>query len=411
MSENSDVIVVGGGPCGSFTAFILGKLGVNVKVFEEHSEIGVPCHCTGHLSIQGLRKLGLYPLPKGIVENTFKGAVFHSPNGKTLTIKFAKPVTCTVDRAFFDKYLARKAENAGVQYFLNSTVDSLSLENNFVKGVVVKQNGKIERFKANMVVDAEGISSRILKKTGLAALNSHMLVKAIQTHVENVKDIELDMVEIFLGEKYAPGFYAWIVPEKNGRAKVGLASKTGNPEEFLQRLMLKHPAASKKLRNSKILHTAFHSITLGGSISQTYFNGFLAVGDVASQVKPTTGGGVIIGLNCARIAAEVAHEALQQNDFSSKFLSNYQKRCQKILGFDLKVMLRLRRMLNVLSDDKIDEVISFCRKIGLDKTVQSIKDVDFQGQSLLRLLPKPRMMSTLLYLLFLFSLQILKTNK
>lgn len=401
MIESSDVIVVGGGPCGSFTALSLGKLGVNVKVFEEHSEVGVPCHCTGHLSIKGLKKLGLYPLPKGIVENTFKGAIFHSPKGKTLTVKFAKPVTCTVDRALFDKYLARTAENAKVQYFLNSLVESLTIENNFVKGVKVRQNGKTERFRANIVVDAEGISSGVLKQTRLAALNSHMLVNAIQTRVENVKNTELDMVEVFLGEKYAPGFYAWIVPEKNGRAKVGLATKTGNPKEFLQRLMLKHPTASKKLRKARILHTVFHPITLGGLISQTYFNGFLAVGDVASQVKPTTGGGVIFGLNCARIAAEVAHEALQQKDFSSKFLSTYQKRCQKILGLDLKVMLRLRRMLNALSDDKIDEIISFCRKIGLDKTAQSIKDVDFHGQSFLHFLPKPRMLATLLYLFFL----------
>ncbi len=401
MSENSDVIVVGAGPCGSFAALNIGKLGGNVTVFEEHSQIGVPCHCAGHLSIKGLKRLGLYPLPKGIIENTFKGAVFHSPKGKTLTVKFADSVTCTVNRVLFDKYLADKAEKAHVQYFLSSRVESLIVENNFVKGVKVRQNGKIEEYKTNIVVDAEGVTSKILRQTRLTAPNSRMLVNAVQAYVENVKDAELDMVEVFLGKNYAPGFYAWLIPRKNGKAKVGLATKTGNPKELLQKLMLKHPTASKKLGKAKILNAVFHPITLGGPIPKTYSNGFLAVGDVASQVKSTTGGGVVFGLNCARIAAEVAHEALERKDFSSECLSNYQKRCDKILGFDMKVMLRLRKMLDSLSDDKIDDAISFCGKIGLDETVQCLEDIDFQGRSLLRSLPKPRMLAALFYFFFL----------
>ncbi|HDD70007.1 MAG TPA: NAD(P)/FAD-dependent oxidoreductase [Candidatus Bathyarchaeota archaeon] len=408
MNENSDVIVVGGGPCGSFTALNLGKLGAKVTVFEEHSQIGVPCHCAGHLSIKGLKRLGLYPLPKGIVENTFKGAVFHSPKGKNLTVKFANHITCVVNRASFDKYLADKAEKAEAHYFLSSRVESLIIKNNFVKGVKVRHNGKTENFTADIVVDAEGISSKILRQTGLTALNSRMLVNAVQANVENVKDVEPDMVEVFLGKNYAPGFYAWLIPQKDGKAKVGLAAKTGNPKDFLRKLIRKHPTASKKLGKAKLLHAAFHPITLGGPIPKTYSNGFLAVGDVASQAKPTTGGGVIFGLNCARIAAEVAYDALKQKDFSSKFLSNYQKRYNKILDFDVKVMLKLRKMLDALSDNKIDEAISFCGKLGLDKTIQGMEDIDFQGRSLLRSLPKPRMLAALFYF---FSLQILKTPR
>ncbi|RJS78425.1 NAD(P)/FAD-dependent oxidoreductase, partial [Candidatus Bathyarchaeota archaeon] len=209
-------------------------------------------------------------------------------------------------------------------------------------------------------------------------------------------------------KNYAPGFYAWLIPQKDGKAKVGLAAKTGNPKDFLRKLIRKHPTASKKLGKAKLLHAAFHPITLGGPIPKTYSNGFLAVGDVASQAKPTTGGGVIFGLNCARIAAEVAYDALKQKDFSSKFLSNYQKRYNKILDFDVKVMLKLRKMLDALSDNKIDEAISFCGKLGLDKTIQGMEDIDFQGRSLLRSLPKPRMLAALFYF---FSLQILKTPR
>jgi flavin-dependent dehydrogenase len=60
--------------------------------------------------------------------------------------------------------------------------------------------------------------------------------------------------------------------------------------------MTRHPIAKKQVKGAKITKTAYHAITLAGPISRAYSNGFLAVGDVASQVKPTTGGGVVFGL-------------------------------------------------------------------------------------------------------------------
>ena len=92
MNEKADIIVVGGGPCGSFSAFAASRLGADVLVCEEHREIGVPKHCAGHLSINGLKRLGL-SLPHAVIENEIKGAIFYSPSGKEFTIRRASPVT------------------------------------------------------------------------------------------------------------------------------------------------------------------------------------------------------------------------------------------------------------------------------------------------------------------------------
>jgi digeranylgeranylglycerophospholipid reductase len=404
QAENTpDAIVVGGGPVGSSAALNLAKRGAGVMVFEEHAAIGVPSHCAGHISIRSLRNMGLYPLPGKIVENTFSAANFYSPMGTKFSVRLAQPVTAAVNRTLFDQYLASKAEAAGACYRLNARVESLLVDGGFVKGVSLTEGDKAEeKVYANIVVDAEGISSRLLRQAGLSALNREGLVYAVETEVENVKDVEQDAVEVYVGKMFAPGFYAWLIPRLDGTAKVGLATKTGNPKEFLQRLMRKHPVASKQLGKAKITRTAFHTISLGGPISKMYANGFLSVGDAASQVKPTTGGGVIFGLTCARIAAEVAHEAIKRSDVSSDFLQLYQQRCNEAIGFDFGVMLRARRFLNSLSDEKLDEALRFFVRVGLDKTLETVEEIDFQGQAFLKLLTKPAMFAALGYFMLLY---------
>jgi len=402
MKPMSDAIVVGGGPVGSFAALNLARLGAKVTVFEEHAAVGSPSHCPGYLSIRSLRNLGLYPLPGKIVENTFSQANCYSPMGTKLSVRLTRPVTCAVNRTFFDRYLAEKAEAAGVRYCLSSRVRSLLIDNGFVKGVNVEQKASEEKVSAKIVIDAEGISSRILRQTGLSTLNRDWLVYGVDAEVENVKNVELDTVEVFLGKDYAPGFYAWLMPRPDGTAKVGLATKTGNPREFLRRLMLKHPVASQQLGTARITRMAFHPIPIGGPISKAYSNGFLAVGDAASQVKPTTGGGVIFGLTCAKIAAQVASEAIRRNDLSSNYLRLYQKRCGDMLGFDFNVMLRMRKFLDSLSDEKVDAAIRFCSRIGLDKTLRNVEEIDFQGQTLLKIAKKPAAFAALAYFLMLY---------
>ena len=403
MKTVPDAVVIGGGPVGSFTAFKLARQGIKVAVFEEHAEIGVPSHCAGHLGIRSLRSLGLYPLPGKIVENTFSQADFYSPMGTKLSVRLARPVTCTVNRTLLDKHLAEKAQTAGALYYMSSQVNSLLVDNGFVKGVSIVQDGsRQEQVSAKIIVDAEGISSRLLRQAGLSASNREGLVYAVEAEVENVKNVELDAVEVFLGKKYAPGFYAWLIPKPDGTAKVGLATRTGNPKKFLQELMLKHPVASKQLGAARINQTAFHAISLGGPVSKAYADGFLAVGDAASQVKPTTGGGVVFGLTCAGIAAQVAHDAIRRNDVSSNCLRLYQERCNEALGFDVKMMLRMRSFLSALSDEQLDGALRFCARMGLSNALKNVEEIDFQGQTLLTVLHKPPMWAALAYFVTLY---------
>ena len=119
-------------------------------------------------------------------------------------------------------------------------------------------------------------------------------------------------------------------------------------------------------------------------------------------MKPTTGGGVVFGLSCADIAARVAVEAIRKNDFSSAFLQKYQEACQELIGFDFSVMTRIRRLIDSLSDEKLDATLRFCHRIGLNKAFQNVEDIDFQGQTLLKIIKKPSAIAALAYFLRLF---------
>ena len=402
MTEIHDAIVIGGGPVGSFAALILSKLGKKVTVFEEHHEIGIPNHCAGHLSINSLRHLGLYPLPRKIVENEFSFANFYSFDGLSFPVKLSKPVTCAVNRELFDKYIFNKAQDAGAIFNLNSRVQSLIIQNGFVKGVKVNYSGSKKIFKSKIVFDAEGISSRLLKQTKLVPLNPKKLVFSVNAKVENIKNLQSNSVDVYFGKNYAPGFYAWLIPTKDETAKIGLATNIGNPNDFLKKLMIKHPIASKYLSQTKLISKEFHSIPLGGPIPKLYLNGFMVLGDAASLVKPTTGGGIIFGLRSSIIAANIANMAIDNNNFSSDILKLYQINYMNAFNFDFLIMLKIRAFLNSLSDNKFSKILRFCKRIGLNNSIRNVNEIDLQGRTLLKAILKPAVSITLFYLLSIY---------
>jgi len=108
------ISIIGGGPAGCYTAYLLAKAGKKASVFEEHSEIGKPVQCTGIVtsSINNIIKI-----KKGVVINKIS-KVRISAGKKSLEVRL-KNKNLVIDRQKFDSSLAEKAENAGAKIYLS----------------------------------------------------------------------------------------------------------------------------------------------------------------------------------------------------------------------------------------------------------------------------------------------------
>ena len=385
----TEIIVVGGGPCGSYTGLTASKQNAKVIICEEHPEIGAPRHCAGHISLSGLKRLSL-ELPQKSIENEIRGAHFYSQSGEELTIRTKKTVTYIINRELLDKYLAELAAKAGAEYLMGTKVRSFITNGDKVEGVIVEREGKTETLRSKIVVDAEGAAATLLRRAHLPVSDRSQMVNSIQIDAENIELEDEDMVEVYLTQKYAHGLFAWIIPKQKGKVRIGLASKTGNVLENLKEFANNHPVASKKLKKIQITNPSFHLIPLGGIMPKTYHEGLLVVGDAASQVKPTTGGGVIFGLTCAKIAGEIAAKAIASNDQAEGTLSEYQSKCKEAVGFDLTAMRMIRRKLDNMSDEKIERAFKIWRRFDVPEALERVGDLDYQGRSLLKVAKSPK---------------------
>jgi digeranylgeranylglycerophospholipid reductase len=399
LAKSVDIAVVGGSVSGGAAAYTAAGNDASVALFEEHRDLGYPNHCPGHISIAGLRRVGI-KLPKQLLENEIWGGKFYSPKGYELKFTFPEPVFLVLNRVGLERYLVMEAGRKGAEINLGSRVVGVSKGYNGYRLLEVKRGSKSEVWDAKVVLDAEGYSSILSRQLGLPSPPMKMAVYGAHAIVEGVEDVEEGLVEVYYGNKVAPGFYAWIIPTKDGRAKIGLASNVGSTKRYMEYFMHQHPLASKKLKNCKIVYELYYPITLGGPIGRTFADGFMVIGNAASQVKPTTGGGIIFGMLAGRRAAEVAMKAVGEGNCLSENLAAYERLWRKELSFDLNAMLWIRRILNRLSDARLDRIFKVYLRMGGPNRYDGVGKVlfsDLQGRSVVQSLLRPRALPIILY--------------
>lgn len=384
--EEYDAIVIGGGPAGLIAAAELVKGDLSVLVLEEHSQIGLPDHCAGLVSISGLKHVEIIPSPESI-QNIVSGARLIAPNGKVLEVGGDEDKAYVLNRCLFDKSLAIKAIELGAEVMLSSRVTQAIRKKS---GFLCKVSSGTS-YLCKLLIDSEGISCRILKSLGLSPPSSDWVFRAAQFEISGLR-FNPKTVELYLGQSVAPGFFAWSIPMGEYSSKIGVATKKGNPLDMLELFREKYFPASQKFS------VRMGNVVLGGPVAKTFDDNLLVVGDAAGQTKPTTGGGVVVGGLCAKIAGGVGREALLEGDLSAKNLSKYEKRWKNMLESELAKMQALRRLFPRLSDDSLNKILDFALKSNLRKIIEEKGDMDFQGDVISRIIHQPGIYTLLLSL-------------
>src|SRR5437879_13414577 len=113
LTSGYDVIVAGAGVAGCMAAIEASKQGVRIGLFEEHPQVGVPSHCSGVVSLSGLKLLGMTS-NQAFDQRLIRGARFFHPTGSPLDITRPDPVALIFDGMKFDQDLANNAINNAI---------------------------------------------------------------------------------------------------------------------------------------------------------------------------------------------------------------------------------------------------------------------------------------------------------
>ncbi len=381
-SDRYDLITVGAGVAGCEAALEAAKKNARVLLLEEHPQVGSPSHCSGVVSLSGLELLGL-EAHSSFSQKLIHGARFYPPHGETIEVRKKDPVALILNRMKLDQFLAKKAVAVGVE--LRAKTRASKFERTADGNVLTLADGS--KVASKVAIDASGAGSRLPEQAGLQAPDWGQILPGLQYELIDMKE-QGDLVELFFGSKRAPGFFAWSIPTGKNSARVGLASKKGNVKKFLDDLV------KEQWPKATVDATKSGSVLVAGPITRCWSPGFIVVGDAAGQVKQTTGGGIVIGGYCGKLAGiAAASAAAHSGTEADRFLRDYDSQWREKFGSDLRKMGLARKLFAGLSDETLDRLFSVLRDNVSE--IEAEGDMDFQGKIITKLLKK-RKVATLL---------------
>ena len=316
----TDVLVVGGGPCGATAADDLARAGVDVTLVDRAGRIKP---CGGAIPPQALVD---FELPRDVLEAEISCARMISPSARAVDMPIDSGFVGMVDRGSFDEWLRARAAGSGARRLtatFRAFADDGATGADGRVGVRLRtdDDGDVV-VRARYVLGADGANTRV----GRAAVPGSERMKRVHAYHEIVAapgagdasaavggaatdgPLKTDAArcDVVYDGALSPDFYSWVFPHGDV-VSVGTGSAV---KGFGLR------GSVTELRRRSGLDAARTIRTEGAPIPMKPLKRWddgrhvLLAGDAAGVVAPSSGEGIYYAMACGRIAATTVAEAL-----------------------------------------------------------------------------------------------------
>ncbi len=339
-----DVIVCGGGPAGSTTAFYAAKAGMKVLLIDK-SKFPRDKACGGLLTARLFDELPeLEPYIKPIIECPSRDVNLYSPSMKyKIDYEFPVGTPWNITREVFDNAVLEAAGDVGAEVMTQTRIKNYE----FNGGVTVKTSKG--DFKSKMVVGATGpgdkLASMIREKRNIKPWTDNQMGTALmwEPHVGKEFIDKTYSKNSSLLVHFKPGGiegYGWVFPKKEilniGFGGYNRTIKSIKIKEIWEDYinLLKKDGYFPKEQETPPVKGA--PLPLDGPIGATTMDNTLLVGDSAGMVSPLSGEGIYYGMHAGKIAIDTIKKALETEDYSQKHLDQYHRDWNKVFGKELR---------------------------------------------------------------------------
>lgn len=360
----TDVCILGAGPGGAATALKLSYLGIpsiliDKSIFPRDKVCGDAL--SGKVSV-------LFDRLDPEIMNRFREiAVQYDVWG----IRFVPPNTPPIDLFFplksdkigiapgyvskrmdFDNFLineVKKREN--ITFYDGINIEEIKKT---PEGFELSDKSGLFKVSTRMLLAANGAHSSFTRKYVGINIEPKHYAGAVRAYYENVTmESDKNLIELHFIDEIVPGYF-WIFPLPNNQSNIGLGLRTDviskrklNMKKCMEEIISNHPVLSKRFENaSRLSEIVGYGLPLGSKKRSISGDHFMLIGDAAYLVDPMTGEGIGNAIYSGFMAAEQTQKCLEFNNFTAKYISDYDERVERVLGKEMILSYRLQKMLS-----------------------------------------------------------------
>ncbi|MDO8502573.1 MAG: NAD(P)/FAD-dependent oxidoreductase [Gemmatimonadaceae bacterium] len=324
---DAQVIVVGGGPAGSSTAFFLARAGVDVLLLDR-AYFPRDKTCSEYMSPQASRILAEMNALDAVEDAgaaQLAGMRVHAPNGSVIHGEFAaahrfrgyRDRGLAVRRTILDAILLERARAAGATVEEGTRVtDMIRDDRGRVSGVITAGASGVAERRARLIVGADGLRSVVGRRLGLIRSSRWPRRIALVTHYSGAEEVGR------FGEMFVDrDGYCGVADVGNGLTNVAVvvpvsraAEVAVDRTEFLESWIAERPRIAAMFARATRVDPVRATGPFATSARRGWARGAALVGDAAEFFDPFTGEGIYTALRGGELLADFAAESVRARD-------------------------------------------------------------------------------------------------